>query len=106
MTTEDFFMRLIGMVVLASWGGYLGAQLGQVTNVSPEYYAAITALIGAIIGLALTPFLTRRPLRRLRSALTRVPAQSLMAGLIGLVTGLIIATLLSLPLSTVTLSVR
>jgi uncharacterized protein YacL len=99
MTTEDFFMRLIGMVVLAILGGYLGSQLGRVTNLSPEYYAAITAIIGAILGLAMTPFLTRRPLRSLRSALARVPAQSLVAGLIGLVTGLIIAALLSFPLS-------
>jgi uncharacterized protein YacL len=99
MTTEDFFMRLIGMVVLAILGGYLGAQLGRITNLSPEYYAAIAAIMGAILGLALTPYLTRRPLRSLRSFLARVPAQSLVAGLIGLVTGLIIATLLSLPLS-------
>ncbi len=99
MTTEDFFMRLIGMVILAILGGYLGAQLGQVANLSPEYYAAVAAIVGAILGLALTPYLTRRPLRGLRASLTRVPAQSLLAGLFGLITGLIIATLLSLPLS-------
>jgi uncharacterized protein YacL len=99
MTTEDFFMRLIGMVVLAILGGYLGSQLGRVTNHSPEYYAAIAAIIGAILGLALTPSLTRRPLRSLRASLARLPAQSLIAGLIGLVTGLIIAALLAFPLS-------
>jgi uncharacterized protein YacL len=99
MTTEDFFIRLIGMVVLAILGGYLGSQLGRILNLSPEYYAAIAAIIGAILGLALTPSLTRRPLGSLRASLTRVPAQSLVAGLIGLVTGLIIAALLSFPLS-------
>jgi uncharacterized protein YacL len=99
MTTEDFFMRLIGMVVLAILGGYLGSQLGRVTNHSPEYYAAIAAILGAIVGLGLTPSLTRRPLRSLRASLARVPAQSLVAGLTGLVTGLIIAALLAFPLS-------
>jgi uncharacterized protein YacL len=92
-------MRLIGMLILAIMGAYLGAQLGRVTGTSQEYYAAILALVGAILGLALTPFFTRRPLRALRSSLGRVPAQSLVAGLIGLVVGLIIAALLSFPLS-------
>ena len=99
MSTEDFFMRLIGMVVLAITGAYLGAQVGKFTNVSTDYYAATLAIIGAIVGLALTPFFTRRPLRALRSTLGRVPAQSQVAGLIGLVVGLIIAALLSFPLS-------
>jgi uncharacterized protein YacL len=99
MTTEDFFMRLIGMVVLAILGGYMGTQLGKVTSQTPEYYAAILALFGAILGLALTPYLTRRPLQALRAFLARMPAQSLVAGLVGLVTGLIIAALLSFPLS-------
>ena len=56
-------------------------------------------LVGALAGLVLTPFVTTRPVRYIVSVLSKVSVQSLTSGLIGLVSGLIIAALLSLPLS-------
>jgi uncharacterized protein YacL len=99
MSTEDFIMRLIGMVILAIVGGYTGSQMGRAVSVTPDYYSAIFAIVGAIIGLALTPLLTRRPIRSLRTFLAKMPAQTLAAGLLGMVVGLIIAALLSFPIS-------
>ncbi|MFZ6019307.1 MAG: PIN/TRAM domain-containing protein, partial [Chloroflexota bacterium] len=52
-----------------------------------------------LIGLILTPFITIRPMRAIRSLLTRVSAQTLFAALFGLIAGLIIAVLLAFPLS-------
>lgn len=98
MRTE-FIARILGMIILGLIGGYLGAQLGRIANLSEEYYAAVIGLVGAMMGLALTPLFTTQPMRALRAVLVRVPVQTLAAGLTGLVIGLIIAALLSFPLS-------
>jgi uncharacterized protein YacL len=96
---SEFIARILGMVALGLVGSHLGAQLGRLANLSEEYYAAVIGLVGAMMGLALTPLFTTQPMRALRANLVRVPAQTLAAGLTGLVTGLAIAALLSYPLS-------
>ncbi len=102
----DFIVRLIGMVVLAIVGVYWGTALGRAANVNPdpttfsvEQYAFTIGLVGALTGLVLTPLLTTRPVRALRSLLTRLSAQSLFSALLGLIAGLIIAALAAFPLS-------
>ena len=67
----DFIFRLIGMVVFAILGVYWGTHLGRlavgpaVTNFTVEQYAFTFGLVGALVGLILTPFLTTRPIRTL-----------------------------------------
>ncbi|MEW6503665.1 MAG: PIN domain-containing protein [Chloroflexota bacterium] len=102
----EFIFRLIGMVVFAIIGVVWGAQLGQIATAggasstfSVEEYAFTLGLVGALIGLILTPLITIRPMRAIRSLLTRVSAQTLFAALFGLIAGLIIAVLLAFPLS-------
>jgi len=95
----EFIFRLIGMVVFAVLGVYWGISLGKLTSGAQDLYAVILGLVGALIGLILTPFITTRPARQLRSILARVSAQTLVAGLIGLLAGLTFAALLSFPLS-------
>ncbi|MGB9799873.1 MAG: PIN/TRAM domain-containing protein [Thermanaerothrix sp.] len=104
--SADFIARLIGMVVFCIIGVIWGTQLGQLANAAPnpspfsvEQYALTIGLVGALVGLILTPYLTTRPMRALRSTLTRVSAQTLFAALFGLIAGLIIAALLAFPLS-------
>ncbi len=102
----DFIVRLVGMVVLAVLGVSWGLNLGNLAGAnpgpntfSPEWYALTFGLVGALIGLVLTPYITTRPIRALRSIFSRVSAQNLFSALIGLVVGLIIAALLAYPLS-------
>jgi uncharacterized protein YacL len=95
----EFIFRLIGMVVCAVIGVYLGRDLGLAIGASPDLYAVILGLVGALVGLVLTPFVTTRPVRYFVTVLSKVSAQTLISGLIGLVSGLIIAALLSFPLS-------
>ncbi len=102
----DFIMRLIGMVLFAALGVIWGTSLGQTANVNPsaqtfsvEQYAFTIGLVGALFGLILTPSLTTRPLRALRTKLTHLSAQSLLSALLGLIAGLIIAALAAFPLS-------
>jgi uncharacterized protein YacL len=95
----EFIFRLIGMVVFAIVGVYGGDSLGSLTGNSQELYRVVFGLVGALAGLVLTPFVTTRPARLLRSKLSRVSAQTLVSGLIGLLAGLTIAALLAFPLS-------
>jgi uncharacterized protein YacL len=64
-----------------------------------DFYAVLIGLVGVLFGLILTPYFTVRPARSMRKALGRVSAQTLAAGLLGLIVGLIIAALLTFPLS-------
>ena len=92
-------LRLIGMVV----GAVLGWQLGIISGTpsSPEFirYVLGMSAAGAGIGLLATPYFTTRPLRYARYRLKLVSAQDLLAGVVGLVIGLIFSALLALPLS-------
>jgi uncharacterized protein YacL len=95
----EFILRIVGMLVLFAVGLYWGAYLGNLVGAQRDLYAIILGMLGALIGLILTPFVTTRPARALRSLLTRVSAQTLLAGLAGLMAGLVIAALLAFPLS-------
>ena len=104
--SADFIIRLIGMIVFSILGVYWGTSLGRMANAAPnpynftvEQYAFTIGLVGALIGLILTPFITTRPVRAIRNLLGRVSAQSLFASLIGIIAGLIVAALLAFPLS-------
>ncbi len=95
----EFILRIVGMIVLAIAGGYWGFDLGKL---NPEQALRTTltfSLVGALAGLILTPYITTRPARALRSILGRLSAESLFAGMTGLVMGLLIAALLAFPLS-------
>ncbi|MGD2176748.1 MAG: PIN domain nuclease, partial [Anaerolineae bacterium] len=97
--SADFISRIIGMLVLAVGGMFFGIYLAAVFNAQPYEYAAIFFLIGALTGLVLTPYLTVRPFLAVRKRIRQAPAQQLLAGILGLVVGLIIAALLVFPLS-------
>lgn len=99
MIGVEFIFRLIGMIVMAIVGVYLGRDLAASIGASADLYAVVLGLVGALTGLVLTPFVTTRPVRYFVSTLSKVSVQVLTSGLIGLVSGLIIAALLSFPLS-------
>jgi uncharacterized protein YacL len=84
------------LAVLASLiGAFVAGQLEQ----HALLYGGIGAGVGAVLGAALTPALIWRPFVALRRRLRKAPAQQLVASVIGLIVGLVIAALASLPLS-------
>jgi uncharacterized protein YacL len=95
----EFIFRLIGMVVFAIAGTYFGIYLGNSTGQSPEITGFLFCLVGILFGLILTPYFTTRPMRMIRRTLLSVSSQTLASGLTGLVVGLVIAALLTFPLS-------
>jgi uncharacterized protein YacL len=104
--SADFIARLIGMVVFCIIGVITGTDLGQLANINPtdttfsvEQYAVTFGLVGLLIGLVITPYISTRPARSIRATLTKIPLPTLFAALIGLIAGLFIAALLAFPLS-------
>jgi uncharacterized protein YacL len=97
--SAEFISRIIGMLVFGALGVYLGATLADLAGNEPERWAQIFGLVGVLVGLVLTPVITIRPLRRLRSVLGQVSARTLLSALLGLILSLVIAGLLAFPLS-------
>ncbi len=95
----EFFLRLIGMVILAFAGLRAGLRLADIAGDPAEIWGLMGALLGALFGLILTPYFTTRPVRAVRDYLSKAPPQQLVAGVLGLIVGLIIAALVSFPLS-------
>lgn len=95
----EFYLRLIGMVVFSILFVFWGIDLAELVNADPVQYAILMGIAGAAVGLVLTPYLTTRPVMAVKSLLSAISVQTLAAGMIGLVIGLIIAALLSFPLS-------
>jgi uncharacterized protein YacL len=98
----EFFLRLVGMVA----GGYLGWTVSDTLSGSsevPRYllpWLVSLMLAGAALGLLITPYLVLPPFRWVRSQISQLPANHLLAGITGMVLGLIVAALLAFPLST------
>ena len=97
--SAEFISRIVGMVTLAIGGVFGGLYFANLTGDSPYQYIAIFLLVGALIGLVLTPYVTVRPFIALRKRIRQTPAQQLLAAVLGLIVGLIIAALVSFPIS-------
>jgi uncharacterized protein YacL len=87
------------MLVLGVWGVWFGIYFSQLFGEPAEVRAIAFGMVGMLAGLILTPYLTTRPMRAIRKALTQVSAKSLFTGILGMVVGLIISALIAFPLS-------
>ncbi len=104
--SADWIARLVGMVLFASLGVYTGFSLGRLLGqepgslfMTPTQLTISLGAVGALLGLIISPFISVRPIQKIRSSMGRLSAKSLLALLIGLVVGLVIAALLAFPLS-------
>ena len=87
------------MFILGIGGFYLGVYLSRLAEGPAEVWGLAFAMVGALLGLVLTPYLTTRPVRAIRKRMAQVSAQTMVAGLAGLIAGLLIAALVSAPIS-------
>jgi uncharacterized protein YacL len=98
----EFVFRMIGMVIVGMLGWSFGGWAARIEPFQPGQemlYRVVFGLVGALAGLVLTPYLTTRPSRWIRNRLARLSAETLFAGLVGLIVGLLTAALLSFPFS-------
>ena len=96
-------IRLLGMALFAAAGFLLGVYLTPIIyGTGSENYNDLVAyltLIGAIVGLLLTPYVAVYPFRWARNKLRQMPPLDLVAMAVGLFLGLLMGALLAWPLS-------
>ncbi len=97
--SAEFISRIVGMILVATGAVFLGLYVAAQLGGAPYQYAAIFLLVGALVGLVLTPYVTVRPFVALRKRIRQVPAHQLLAATLGLIIGLVVAALLAFPLS-------
>lgn len=95
--TVQLLFRFIGMIAFGVLGWQLGLILGGHDTSALRDILAM-ALLFSGLGVVITPWITLYPYRRLRQAVVAMPVEDLLSATIGLITGLIVAALLSFPL--------
>jgi len=105
MSVELIF-RLIGLILFGTVGVFLGETLGTLiqeiwpTNpLSIIVYQIITTLLVGFLGFLIAPWISIRPINAIRKSLSKISAQTLILGVLGLICGLIAAALLAYPIS-------
>lgn len=98
---RGWFVRLVGAAGL----GILGRVLSSVSGLpwdSPAFlpWGLVSILVGVASGALLAPFLISRPMRRFGDYVNALPAPALLSGIIGMLVGLVVASLASVPLYT------
>ena len=98
---ELWTFRLMG----AGGFGVLGWRLGNVLESSVGQgrllpLGIILALTGVPIGAIVTPYITLKPWHKTVEYVNSIPGSTLLAGTLGLLVGLVIAALISIPLIT------
>ncbi|MCP5095340.1 MAG: PIN domain nuclease [Chloroflexi bacterium] len=96
--STEFIVRVIGAIGMAIGGAFLGLDLANYLEITPEAYIAIFTLVGFLVGIILTPYFTTRPLRHASHKLASMPPERLIAIIAGIFIGLMAAALISLPL--------
>jgi uncharacterized protein YacL len=95
----DVISRLLGGAILAAGPGARRVHCGHVGDeLYGPWVLGLTAG-GAIIGLAGTPLLSVRLAQRLSEQTGSIPTSRLLSGVVGLLLGLVISILLSIPIS-------
>ncbi len=97
--------RIIGMIILGVVGWQVGLALSEefisyvpMIQLPPLVVNGGLALLGAILGFLITPWLTVVPLTWANREIRSLPIQNLVGATIGLVIGLLIAALAAVPL--------
>lgn len=100
-----WLIRLLGMLGFGVLGWQLGILLAGSFDAAPRDVVAL-ALLASGFGLIVSPWLTIHPYRYVRDNLRSMPAEDLAAATVGLVTALMLAALLSIPMSLLPSPVR
>ena len=102
----ELIARIVAFIIFGSVGGFFGQNLGSLLQRSlamdPQpiiVYQIGSAIIFAIIGFIIAPWISTKPIAALRKNLSNISAQTLVFGIIGLVVGLVLSALVAYPLS-------
>jgi len=90
-------IRTVGAVGFGLIGWQIGSLLGGDSQQPRNAVLGIT--VGLVAGLAVAPYVVGQPYSVVRSRVHRVPVSELLAAIVGLILGLVVAALLAYPLS-------
>jgi uncharacterized protein YacL len=95
----DFLSRIVGMVIFAIFGARIGVDLAPTLGIRTDLSWFLCSLIGVLIGLILTPWMTIRPVKLLRQSINELSIEVLVMALLGTFIGLFLSLLLAYPIS-------
>ena len=90
-------LRVLGAVGFGAVGWWLCLSIGLSTTSEFVPWGPVFAGSGVIIGGVLLPYLITGPVRGAAKHVSEMPGATLVASLLGLVVGLIVASLISIP---------
>src|SRR5437764_1149187 len=93
----SIMQRAVSTVALVLVGWQIGSLVGS--DASQPRNAVLGIVIGGIAGFLLAPLVVAGPYEALRRQVGRMPPGDLLFAIVGLVLGLVVAALLSYPLS-------
>jgi len=101
MKTIVLIFRFLGLIFFGVAGFYFGDLLTGIINqnLNTLPYAIGGSVILAVVGFVVMPYISVYPINWLRSYLSKVSGPTLVSALAGLVIGLVIAALFSIPIS-------
>ncbi|MFZ4815391.1 MAG: PIN/TRAM domain-containing protein [Phototrophicaceae bacterium] len=95
----EFLSRIFGMFFFMIVGAQIGVSNANLFSFPPDIVGFIFALVGILVGLIITPYLTIRPVEFVRRTLNGVSVEVFLISAVGLVVGLVLALLVAYPLS-------
>ena len=99
----EFIIRFVGLIIFGIAGFTFGATIANWLDPHDTaeifLYQTVFSMLGGLSGFILIPYFTTRPARAIKRSLGHLSAETLFAGLIGLIVGLLTAALLAFPLS-------
>ncbi|MDP2966389.1 MAG: PIN domain-containing protein [Pelolinea sp.] len=101
MKVTVLIFRFLGLILFAAAGYYLGNLIVPLLfpTAAKLPYVIGSSVVLAVLGFLIMPAITLNPINLIRSYLSKISGPTLLSALIGLVMGLIIAALTSLPIS-------
>jgi uncharacterized protein YacL len=100
--TTDIILRVLGGAVLGLGGWLAGALIGDATGASRVFLWGVGGGgVGVVVGALFSPYLITIQGRAVQRVLRDTPPSRLIAGAAGLVVGLVIAALVSSPITRV-----
>jgi uncharacterized protein YacL len=99
---EIWALRILGAGGFGILGWKLGGVVSELSSGQDRFlpWGLALTLTGLSVGALVAPYLTLKPWRKSINYINSIPGSTLLAGTLGLLVGLIVASLLSIPLYT------
>lgn len=95
----EFTFRMVGMIVFALLGARFGLDSADTVGLPSDISSLLFALVGILVGLIITPYITIRPVRAISRIINGMPVEVVFMAIVGMLIGLLLGLLIAYPLS-------